>query len=194
MKRLLDIAVSVAVLTIGIPALALIAGLVWMDSGRPILFSQSRVGRGFQRFRIWKFRSMRTGNQGPSLTVAGDHRVTRVGAFLRATKLDELPQFWNVLRGDMSLVGPRPEVPEYVELFREQYARILTIRPGVTDLASLAFRREEAILAAQPDPERHYREVVLPAKLKLAESYIAKQSLSTDAIILFRTFLAVFDG
>lgn len=194
MKRLLDIAVSVAVLTIGIPVLALIAGLVWMDSGRPILFSQPRVGRGFQRFRIWKFRSMRTGNQGPSLTVAGDQRVTRVGAFLRATKLDELPQFWNVLRGDMSLVGPRPEVPEYVELFREQYARILTVRPGVTDLASLAFRREEAILAAQPDPERHYREVVLPAKLKLAESYIAKQSLSTDAIILFRTFLAVFDG
>lgn len=194
MKRLLDIIVSATVLVLGIPLIALIAGSVWLTSGRPILFSQQRVGRDFRRFHILKFRSMRSNTSGPSVTAAGDRRVTPVGAVLRATKLDELPQFWNVLRGDMSLVGPRPEVPEYVELFQTEYARILSVRPGITDLASLAYRREEEILAAQPDPERHYREVVLPEKLKMTERYLATQSLATDAVILFRTLLAVFSG
>ena len=134
---------------------------------------------------------MRSGASGPSVTVGGDSRVTRVGAVLRAAKLDELPQFWNVLRGDMSLVGPRPEVPEYVELYRERYSKVLSVRPGITDLASLVYRSEEGILAAQADPEKHYREVVLPAKLKLAEDYMARQSLALDTAILFRTLLAV---
>ena len=185
---------SAIILTIGLPALLVIAVLVWLDSGRPILFAQQRVGKNFKRFLIYKFRSMRSGCSGASVTAAGDRRITRVGAVLRATKLDELPQFWNVLRGDMSLVGPRPEVPQYVALYREHYVRILSVRPGITDFASLAYRREEAILAGQPDPESYYREVVLPEKLKLAESYLARQSLATDAIILFRTFLAVFGG
>ena len=194
MKRLFDIAVSAAVLLLGMPLLIVIGALVWLDSGRPVFFSQERAGRGFKRFRIWKFRSMRANASGPRVTVAGDSRVTRLGAILRAAKLDEMPQFWNVLRGDMSLVGPRPEVPEYVELYREQYSRVLTMRPGITDLASLVYRCEEMVLAAHPDPEKHYREVVLPAKLKLAEAYMARQSLALDVAILFRTFLAVLDG
>ena len=194
MKRLFDIAVSGAVLLLGMPLLIVIGALVWIDSGRPVFFAQERAGRGFKRFRIWKFRSMRADASGPPVTVAGDSRVTRLGTILRAVKLDELPQFWNVLRGDMSLVGSRPEVPEYVELYREQYSRVLTMRPGITDLASLVYRQEESILAAHPDPEKHYREVVLPAKLKLSEDYMARQSLALDVAILFRTFLAVLDG
>ena len=194
MKRLFDIAVSAAVLLLGMPLLIVIGALVWIDSGRPVFFAQERAGRGFKRFRIWKFRSMRADASGPPVTVAGDSRVTRLGTILRAVKLDELPQFWNVLRGDMSLVGSRPEVPEYVELYREQYSRVLTMRPGITDLASLVYRQEESILAAHPDPEKHYREVVLPAKLKLSEDYMARQSLALDVAILFRTFLAVLDG
>jgi lipopolysaccharide/colanic/teichoic acid biosynthesis glycosyltransferase len=190
MKRLSDIAVSAAVLLLGMPLLIVIGVLVWFDSGRPVFFSQQRAGRGFKPFRIWKFRSMRSDASGPSVTVAGDRRVTRVGAILRTAKLDELPQFWNVLRGDMSLVGPRPEIPEFVELYREQYSRVLRTRPGITDLASLVYRHEERILAAHPDPEKHYREVALPAKLKLAEVYIARQSLALDVAILFRTLLA----
>jgi lipopolysaccharide/colanic/teichoic acid biosynthesis glycosyltransferase len=190
-KRLIDIAVSATVLLLGMPLLVTIAALLWIDSGRPVFFRQERVGRNFKRFRIWKFRSMRPDASGPSVTVGGDSRVTRVGAVLRSAKLDELPQFWNVLRGDMSLVGPRPEVPEYVELYRERYSRVLAARPGITDLASLVYRREEKILAAQADPEKHYREVVLPAKLELAEDYMARQSLALDTAILFRTLLAV---
>jgi len=131
---------------------------------------------------------------GPSVTVAGDHRVTSVGKFLRPTKLDELPQLWNVLKGDMSLVGPRPEVPAYVDLYRDRYRTILTVRPGITDLASIAFRNEEEILSAAPDPIRHYREVVLPSKLDLAEQYIRTRSFALDCRILFQTALATLKG
>src|ERR1035441_784968 len=173
------------------PLLIVIGALVWLDSGRPVFFSQERAGRGFKRFRIWKFRSMRANASGPRVSVAGDSRVTRLGAVLRAAKLDELPQFWNVLRGDMSLVGPRPEVPEYVELYRERYSRVLTVRPGITDLASLIYRSEEDILRGQADPEKHYREVVLAREVELAEDYMARQSLALDTAILFRTLLAV---
>jgi lipopolysaccharide/colanic/teichoic acid biosynthesis glycosyltransferase len=120
--------------------------------------------------------------------------VTRVGKFLRRTKLDELPQFWNVFRGDMSLVGPRPEVPEYVALHSDRYRRILTVRPGITDSASLRFKNEEAILAASEDPLRYYSEVILPAKLDMAEEYIRTQSLALDFKVLFETALLAVPG
>jgi lipopolysaccharide/colanic/teichoic acid biosynthesis glycosyltransferase len=134
---------------------------------------------------------MRTEESGRLITVEGDARITCVGAVLRASKLDELPQFWNVLVGQMSLVGPRPEVPRYVELYREQYARVLTVRPGITDLASIVYRHEDKLLSNAPDPERYYREVVLPDKLKLALRYLDTRSLALDVRILFHTLLAM---
>jgi lipopolysaccharide/colanic/teichoic acid biosynthesis glycosyltransferase len=189
-KRAVDLAVSAAALILLSPVLLLVAAAVWIDSGSPVLFAQQRVGRGFRRFTLWKFRSMRPGG-GPLVTASRDQRITRLGRFLRAAKLDELPQFWNVLRGDMSLVGPRPEVPEYVALFREQYERILCVRPGITDPATLAFRHEEAMLERAPDPEAAYLRDVLPAKLRISEQYLSHMSMGTDFAIILRTFLAI---
>jgi lipopolysaccharide/colanic/teichoic acid biosynthesis glycosyltransferase len=190
-KRSFDIVVSALVLLVAWPLLAAVAVLVWTSSGLPIFFGQQRAGMGFRLFRIWKFRSMRTEESGRLITVEGDARITCVGAVLRASKLDELPQFWNVLVGQMSLVGPRPEVPRYVELYREQYARVLTVRPGITDLASIVYRHEDKLLSNAPDPERYYREVVLPDKLKLALRYLDTRSLALDVRILFHTLLAM---
>lgn len=194
LKRLLDVAVSVGALAALAPVLAAIAVGVLVDSGRPVLFRQERVGRGFRRFRMYKFRTMANGARGPGITVAGDRRVTRLGRVLRATKLDELPQLWNVLKGEMSLVGPRPELPEYVERFRERYERILTVRPGITDLASVRFRSEEQWLARHEEPLRAYAEEVLPAKLELAEEYVERRSLWLDVRILARTVGATLRG
>jgi lipopolysaccharide/colanic/teichoic acid biosynthesis glycosyltransferase len=191
-KRLIDIAVSLGVLITFAPLLLLIAAAVVAGSGRPMLFSQVRLGRGFRRFRIYKFRTMHAGHSGAGITVGGDARITRVGRFLRASKLDELPQFWNVLRGEMSLVGPRPEVPEYVDRFRDRYRRILTVRPGITDLASLRYRNEERILALSRNPMLTYVEEILPAKLDLAEEYLRRRSLRLDLSILIRTVQAAF--
>lgn len=188
-KRVIDVAASGVILLLFSPVLAVIAVLVVLDSGWPVLFRQDRVGREGEIFEILKFRSMRPNRGGPSVTVAGDRRVTRVGRLLRKTKLDELPQFWNVIRGDMSLVGPRPEVPQYVALHAERYRRILKLRPGITDLASLRFKNEEAVLAANEEPLRYYAEVILPAKLDMAEEYLRLGSLSLDLRILFQTAL-----
>jgi len=191
-KRTFDLAGSLFLLLALAPLMALIAIAIWLDSGRPIFFSQLRVGRHFRRFRIWKFRSMRSQAAGSRITAAGDRRVTRIGRILRTAKLDELPQLFNVLRGDMSLVGPRPEVPEYVEMFRERYTRILGVRPGITDLASLIYRHEEAILGGVPDAEREYISHLLPKKLDLAEEYLQRRSAWLDLSILLRTlFVAV---
>jgi lipopolysaccharide/colanic/teichoic acid biosynthesis glycosyltransferase len=188
MRRSFDIAVSGILIALIAPLFAAIAVAVVLDSGLPVFYSQERVGRGFRRFRIWKFRSMLRDSSGPRITVRGDSRITRVGKFLRETKLDELPQFWNVFVGDMSLVGPRPEVFEYVEMYRERYLRILTVRPGITDLASVSFRDEERVLAAASDCTEYYARHVLPAKLDLAEEYLRQRSLFFDISILLRTF------
>lgn len=187
MKRLGDILVSAVGLVLLSPLLLLLAASIVLDSGMPVFFSQARVGRGFRRFRLWKFRTMRSELSGPSITIAGDPRITRLGRLLRSAKLDELPQFWNVLRGDMSLVGPRPEVPEYVERFRSRYERVLAIRPGITDLASVRFRNEEELLAASSEPLREYVERVLPIKLDLAEEYLRGSSFFMDLWILAQT-------
>jgi lipopolysaccharide/colanic/teichoic acid biosynthesis glycosyltransferase len=186
LKRSTDIALSLAVIVLLSPVLAAAALAVWLDSGSPILFRQERVGRGFVRFRILKFRTMR-GTGGPSITVAGDARVTRVGKFLRLAKLDEIPQFWNVLRGDVSIVGPRPEIPQYVELFKDRYREILEVRPGITDPASIRFRNEEEVLSRSPDPLEEYTERVLPAKLDMAEEYVRTRSIAGDILIMLRT-------
>lgn len=185
---------SALVLTVLSPVLLLLSVGIVIDSGFPIFFSHDRVGRGFRIFRLRKFRTMRIGLAGSSITVAGDRRITRLGRLLRNAKIDELPQFWNVLRGEMSVVGPRPEIPEYVELYHERYRRILAIRPGITDLASIHFRNEEATLAMSRDPLCDYRERVLPMKLDLADRYLHTRSLFGDFAIIARTAIIIARG
>ncbi len=149
------------------------------------------MGRDFQPFWIFKFRTMvpDAPRLGGPITCGDDPRITRLGRFLRKTKIDELPQLINVLKGEMSLVGPRPEVPHYVELFRADYEEILRVRPGITDLASIKYRDEAAILGAAEDPEREYRECVLPEKIELAKQYVRQASLWTDIKIIATTLL-----
>ena len=190
LKRIVDITLSILVLLLLSPVLIVAALAVWLESGRPILFRQERVGLRFSRFHILKFRTMRVQSDGPLVTVGGDKRISKVGRFLRLTKVDELPQFWNVLRGEMSVVGPRPEVPVYVEFYKERYRSILAVRPGITDLASIYFRNEEAILAQSRDPLCEYRECILPVKLDLADKYIQERSVRGDFAIIARTAIA----
>lgn len=187
LKRCIDIGLSIGILLLTAPIWMAVAVAVWLESGRPVLFRQQRVGKNFICFQILKFRTMRVGSSGPSVTVRGDARITKVGRFLRASKIDELPQFWNVLRGDMSIVGPRPEIPEYVELFKSRYKKVLTLRPGITDLASLRYRNEEAILAQSQNPIAVYQSRILPAKLDLADQYLRERSAFRDVAIILQT-------
>lgn len=192
LKRTFDLLLSAVILVLMSPVMAIAALSILLETGGPIFFSQVRVGRHFRKFRILKFRTMVVRNDGPSVTVAGDRRITRVGAILRKTKLDELPQFWNVIRGDMSIVGPRPEVSEYVDLFRARYERILFVRPGITDFASIYFRNEETLLSRSDNPLMEYRNRVLPAKLDLADRYIRERSAWGDLRIVALTALVAF--
>ena len=187
-KRVIDVAAAGAGLGLLWPVLAAAAVAVKLSSPGPVLFRQERVGRHGRPFRILKFRSMRAGANGPAVTASGDERVTPVGRLLRRYKLDELPQLWNVLVGEMSLVGPRPEVPRYVDRFPADYERILTIRPGITDRAALEYRDEESVLAGAADPEAAYVDVVLPAKIALYHRYLDEMSLRTDLALVLRTF------
>jgi len=191
LKRLFDVAVSASALLLLSPLFAALVLAIAIDSGRPVFFTQERVGRHFRRFRLWKFRTMTAGAAGPPITIRGDRRITRAGRFLRAGKLDELPQLWNVLRGEMSLVGPRPELPGYVEMFRERYASVLELRPGMTDIASIRYRDEERALAAAADPLAEYAERVLPDKIALADQYARTRSFIGDLAILLRTLWAI---
>jgi lipopolysaccharide/colanic/teichoic acid biosynthesis glycosyltransferase len=190
-KRLLDLSVAAVGLLVTAPLLLLIALAVRLESPGPVLFRQRRVGRYGREFEILKFRSMRhDSGPGPLITAAGDRRVTRIGALIRSTKLDELPQLWNVLRGDMSIVGPRPEVPCYVALYSPEQRRVvLSVRPGITDDASIEFADEAQQLAAAADPETYYATQILPRKIKLYEQYVASQSTTGDLGIIVRTFL-----
>ncbi|MBS0152001.1 MAG: SDR family NAD(P)-dependent oxidoreductase [Nitrospira sp.] len=193
MKRICDICLATLGLIITLPLLALIALLIKLDSSGPVIFRQIRVGQGFRPFAIRKFRTMVTNDSagGPLLTIGRDCRITRVGHVLRGLKLDELPQLWNVLLGDMSLVGPRPEVPRYVERARAEFAEVLTVRPGITDLASLKYIDEAAILAASANPEEEYQDKVLPEKLRLAKLYVRHMSLRLDFAIILQTLLRI---
>lgn len=193
-KRLFDIAFALLALLLLGPLLLAVALWVRLDSPGPVFFRQQRVGRGGRLFAIYKFRTMHTGAEamGPQITVGEDARITRAGAWLRHGKLDELPQFLNVLRGDMSVVGPRPEVPRYVALYPADVREtVLSVRPGITDLASIEFRDESALLARSSDPERTYVEQILPAKLRHAQEYVRTRSLWLDLRIIARTVLAV---
>jgi len=185
--RLFDAPCAAAALLLLLPVLPVLAVLILLDDGRPILFSQLRVGRKGKLFRIWKFRTMRAGSRGNTITAAGDSRVTRIGAVLRGFKLDELPQLFNVLRGDMSLVGPRPEVPEFVRFEAPIWQVVLQVRPGVTDLATLLFRNEEKLLATATDPPAVYQETILPAKLMLNVTYLRSRSFWRDLKLIYLT-------
>lgn len=188
-KRAMDVAGSLTGLIVLAPVLASIGALVRVTSPGPVFFRQERVGRGGRPFRIYKFRTMRPGDAGATLqvTAQGDPRITPAGRVLRRYKLDELPQLWNVLRGDMSLVGPRPEVPKYVAEYPEEWAAVLVVRPGITDFAAIEFVDEESLLAKSADPERTYVNEVLPRKLALYRKYVEQQSLGTDLSLIFST-------
>ena len=188
-KRAFDIAAASAGLALLCPLLALIAVLVKMDSPGPILFRQERIGKGFRPFSIYKFRTMvqNASERGALVTAGDDPRITKIGRFLRKTKLDELPQLVNVLKGEMTLVGPRPEVRKYVELFHADYEEILKVRPGITDWASLKYRDEAGILGNSQQPEQEYLSRVLPEKMALAKAYVRHASFVSDLGLIFAT-------
>ena len=188
-KRALDLGASSLALLLLSPVLLVIGLAVRLTSRGPALFRQQRLGRGGRLFWILKFRTMIVDAErhGPFITADGDPRVTRLGRCLRRTKLDELPQLANVWLGDMSLVGPRPEVPRYFGCYGEHHRVLLAVRPGITDPGSLRFRDEEALLARFCDRERAYIEVILPLKLELGRSYVARQSLAGDVALIVRT-------
>lgn len=193
MKRIFDITASAAGLLVLSPILVPIAIWVKIDSKGPVFYRQSRVGRGNKDFGLYKFRSMQVGADRKGLITVGGHdpRVTRAGYYLRKYKLDELPQLINVLKGDMSLVGPRPEVRKYVELYTPEQRRVLRVRPGITDPASIRYRNENELLAQADDPEKCYRETIMPDKLRLNLEYIDNRSFTGDIGIIFRTFSSI---
>ncbi|MEY8879042.1 MAG: sugar transferase [Leptothrix sp. (in: b-proteobacteria)] len=189
-KRAFDLLIASLALLLLAPLLLGVALAVKLDSPGPVFFRQLRVGRGGRPFRIHKFRTMahNPADRGPQITVGADARITRVGAWLRHSKWDELAQLIDVWRGDMSLVGPRPEVPRYVTLYPAALREVvLSVRPGITDDCSLDFRDEGVLLAAASDPERTYVDEILPIKLRLQAAYVAQAGLRTDLRILART-------
>lgn len=196
-KRAFDLVAAIVGLILLSPVMAVVAVLVRRHSEGPVFFRQERIGQGGRPFNLLKFRSMVSapGASGPLLTVGGDARITRIGARLRATKIDELPQLINVVRGEMSIVGPRPEVAKYVAMWSEQDRRIiLSIRPGITDPATLRLRCEEELLGQQEDPERYYEEVLLPEKAAAYVAYAQSRTLIGDLRLVVRTLIATSAG
>ena len=193
-KRLYDILLSTVGLVLLCPVLLLLCILVKAGDGGPIFYRQRRVGRGGELFGIWKFRTMivDADKKGLGITKGGDSRITPVGRFLRRFKLDELPQLWNVLHGEMSFVGPRPEVPRYVELYNPEQRAILNLKPGITDLATLEFRNEEELLRGAEDTERFYVEECMPRKIALNLEYASKANIWRDTLIILQTVFPFF--
>ncbi|MEI8195124.1 MAG: sugar transferase [Phycisphaerae bacterium] len=193
-KRSFDLLFSVFGLLLLWPLFLLAWLTIKLDDGGPALFRQIRIGQNGRPFRILKFRSMRIDlhENGPNITATGDVRITRAGQWLRHSKVDELPQLWNVLRGDMSFVGPRPEVPRYVDLYSRDQRAVLDLRPGITDEASIEFRDEEKLLAAASDPEQFYIEYCMPRKIALNLTYAQRANLSRDLGVILRTVSRVW--
>ncbi len=194
-RRIFDIILSLGALLLLSPLLILLAIRVAMDSPGGIIYSQVRIGKNGHPFRLYKFRSMHLGADASSqLTIGSDSRITPSGRFLRKYKLDELPQLFNILTGDMAFVGPRPEVPRYVEMYDPRQRRVLSVRPGLTDYASLAYFDESELLGRHPDPERLYIDEIMPAKLALNLQYIDSRGFGSDMKILGRTLLRIFQS
>jgi lipopolysaccharide/colanic/teichoic acid biosynthesis glycosyltransferase len=190
-KRCYDLTLASASLLLTAGIFAIVAILIRLEDGGPVFFRQRRVGQYGRPFRILKFRTMivDADRQGPSLTRHKDDRITRVGAWLRRTKLDELPQLWNVLRGEMSLVGPRPELPRYVERYTPAQREVLAFKPGLTDLASLAFRNEAELFPSDQDPENFYLSHCVPQKIALSLEHARRSNLWFDTSVILKSFL-----
>jgi lipopolysaccharide/colanic/teichoic acid biosynthesis glycosyltransferase len=193
MKRTFDLMAAATGLFWLSPLFVVVAALIKFDSDGPVFFRQERVGKGFHPFRIYKFRTMVSdaSRSGMLITSGDDPRITRLGRFLRNTKLDEIPQLLNVLKGEMSIVGPRPEVQAYVDAFRRDFEEILTVRPGITDVASVRFRDEAALLSGFKNPEQAYLTSILPAKIRLSKEYVRHSSLRSDIEVILDTLVAV---
>ncbi|MBR7168726.1 MAG: sugar transferase, partial [Bacteroidales bacterium] len=193
MKRIFDILASGFGLLVLSPVFLIMAIWIKLDSNGPVFYRQVRVGRHNKDFRIFKFRSMRVGSDKGSLVTIGgrDPRITRSGYFIRKFKLDELPQLINVFVGDMSLVGPRPEVRHYVDYWTKEQMHVLDVRPGITDPASIKFRNENELLETAEDPEKYYIEVIMQEKIKLYLEYVEKTSFWYDIKLIFKTFWVI---
>ena len=196
LKRLMDIVISGGALLVIWPVLLLVALAIKIDDPGPVFYRQVRVGRGGKTFRIFKFRTMvvDADKKGLAITVGRDNRITRVGALLRKTKLDELAQLINVFVGEMSFVGPRPEVQKYVDMYTPYQRQVLLVRPGITDYASIAYRNENDMLAEAEDPERMYIDVIMPDKIELNMKYLREISPLADIRLIFGTIAAVAKG
>ena len=194
LKRIFDIIISIAFLPIFILLAIPIAIFIKLESKGPVFFKQKRAGKNGTYFEILKFRSMSSSpdDEKKEIEPGEKKRITKVGAILRKTKLDEIPQIINVIKGEMSIVGPRPEVKKYVDVYPEEWEKILSIKPGITDPASVKFRNEEELLSKSSDPEREYKENILPKKLKLYEEYISNITFINDLKIIFKTIFTVF--
>lgn len=193
LKRFIDVVLSLIGLALAAPVLAYAAARIKLEDGGPVFYRGVRVGRHGKPFRMFKLRTMVLNADkvgGPS-AADGDPRITRIGAWLRSRKLDELPQFINVFLGDMSFVGPRPEVQHYVDMYTEQERAILSVRPGITDFATLWNANEGEVLAGSADPERTYMEEIRPEKLRLQLEYVRRQSLATDLFIIWQTVAGI---
>jgi len=195
LKRLFDILTSFISLIFLLPVFIFIAILIVIDSKGGVFYTQIRVGKNLKEFKLLKFRTMFGGSEKKGLLTVGksDNRITSTGKWLRKFKLDELPQLLNILKGEMSFVGPRPEVWKYVDMYNEHQKQVLSVRPGLTDYASIEYANENEILALYPDPEKAYIEIIMPAKLDLNQKYIKDKSLLVDLKIIFKTIIKVAD-
>ena len=193
MKRLFDVVASSLAVIVLLPLGLCIALCIALDSRGGVFFRQNRVGKNGKDFALLKFRTMRhrAHQNGPLITIGDDNRITRCGHFLRKYKLDELPQLLNIIKGDMSIVGPRPEVRKYVDLYNEQQRKVLSVRPGLTDYASIEYISESELLAQSANPEKTYIEEIMPAKLELNLKYIENASVKEDIRLIFKTLTEI---
>ena len=191
LKRTVDIALACLLLIISLPILAVAAVAIKIDSEGTVFFCQARMGRRFRCFALFKLRTMRIFVDGSAYTLGEDPRITRVGQWLRRTKVDELPQLWNVLRGEMSMVGPRPVIPELAIEFRQEYNRLLEVRPGLTDPATLKYCREVELLALVSDPLLYFKTVITPDKLRISAAYLDRANLLSDLGVMASTAAAL---
>lgn len=192
MKRLFDLVLSICGILFLLPFFIIVSILIKLDSNGDVIFKQTRVTKNGKEFKIFKFRTMKSGTEKQGqITIGADNRITFIGNFLRRTKLDELPQLFNIVMGDMSFVGPRPEVPKYVAMYTKNQKEILKVRAGITDYASIYFSNESEILGKQKEPEKYYIEKIMPYKIELNKKYIQEIGLITDIKIIFLTIFKV---